>query len=539
MRKRHLSASDRHSLHPARAPGVTGRFTVAIAVSAVLAGLGATSARADDPAVDALKQQLQKLQQQVDALQQQAQSGPAAPAATGAPAPAATSGSFYAGPIKITPGGFVELMVIDRNRNESADWASNYNTAIPFPSSHNYYLDEFHLTERQSRLQALVEGPANEANKVWGYVEMDFGGSTTNGNNNQSSSFGPRVRHFYADYQNKDSGFSLLFGQTWSFVTAFKTGLTPRQENIPLTIDGQYVPGFDWLRVPQVRFTETFNDAVSAGIAFENPAAQVAAPSTNAPGTAAAPNLINDAYYLQAGASNAYASTTNVTTDSLPDIVGKIAVDPGYGHYEVFGLVRWFRDRYTLTNAQSNETTHGSGVGADLLLPLVPKWLDFQASVLIGNGVGRYGSTGEPDTTIDPSTGALSVLHGFQALGGLTLHAAEPLTFFAYGGVERVDGRSFSALEGANTYLYGYGNPLLTNNSGCEVEGGTCNGATRGIVSGTLGGWYKFYEGPLGFMEVGASDTYIKRQIFAGTGGDPTTNINIFLISFRYYPLQK
>jgi hypothetical protein len=27
-----------------------------------------------------------------------------------------------------------------------------------------------------------------------------------------------------------------------------KTGITPRQEDIPLTIDAQYVVGFDWTR---------------------------------------------------------------------------------------------------------------------------------------------------------------------------------------------------------------------------------------------------------------------------------------------------
>ena len=58
-------------------------------------------------------------------------------------------------------------------------------------------------------------------------------------------------------------------------VTAEKVGLGVRNENIPQTIDGQYVPGFSWLRVPQIRFVEKFNDTFSVGISLESPAEQV------------------------------------------------------------------------------------------------------------------------------------------------------------------------------------------------------------------------------------------------------------------------
>jgi hypothetical protein len=54
-----------------------------------------------------------------------------------------------------------------------------------------------------------------------------------------------------------------------------------------------------------------------------------------------------------------------------------------------------------------------------------------------------------------------------------------------------------------------------------------------------IGGWWKFYEGKLGNMQLGVTDTYIRREIFPGVGGDPSTNINIALVSFRYYPYQK
>jgi hypothetical protein len=504
------------------------RSAVAASVAAVIAALATGAARAADADVQALKQQVQQLQQEVNGLEaRQSTPGDAAAAA-------ATSPSFYAGPVKVTLNGFVELMVINRSHNEAADWTSNFNTSIPYPNSHNYDLSEFHLTERQSRVAALAQGPSDGTFNTEAYLETDFGGAT-NGNNNQSASFAPRVRHFYADYQSVTNGWYLLFGQAWSLVTAEKTGLTPRQENIPLTIDGQYVPGFDWLRVSQVRAVKTFGNAVALGISAENPAAQVVSNTTSG-----APAI--NSFYNTAGASSAYVTTNNITTDYLPDVVEKAAFDPGWGHYEVFGVERWFRARYIATGAQTNEITHGYGLGGSLLVPLVPKILDFQASFLGGQGVGRYGSAGEPDVTVDPVNGSLTPLHAYQALAGLILRPAPAWTLFAYGGIEHVSGKSYdvtTASETPVTYGYGYGNPLFSN-AGCEVEGSAvCASNTSSINSGTLGGWWKFYEGTLGNMQLGATDTYIRRSIFAGVGGAPSTSINIVLLSFRYYPYQK
>ncbi|MBV9912321.1 MAG: hypothetical protein JOZ93_07080, partial [Sinobacteraceae bacterium] len=45
--------------------------------------------------------------------------------------------------------------------------------------------------------------------------------------------------------------------------------------------------------------------------------------------------------------------------------------------------------------------------------------------------------------------------------------------------------------------------------------------------------------GFLGYAQVGLTDTWIKREIYSGVGGDPSTYINIALVSFRYYPFQK
>ena len=547
-----------HIVEATRVRGHRSKPSTAVAagVLALLSGLTAPASRADDTDISALQQQLQSLQRQIDALKAQragqppTASGTASAPGAGAvpvqtasggsqpalvsPGPATGSGpSFNAGPAKVTLGGFVELMVVNRSRNEAADWASNFNTSIPFRQSHNYDLSEFHLTERQSRLQALVEGPFDPNYAVEGYVETDFGGATANGNNNQSTSFAPRVRHFYADYADKNNGWYLLFGQTWSLVTAEKTGMSPRNENIPLTIDGQYVPGFDWARVPQIRLVKKVGDFLNFGVTAENPAAQISSStSTGAPAIAV--------YDVSSGASSAFLTTNNITTDYLPDVVAKVALDPGFGHYEAFGVARWFRSRYTVAGAQTNEFRTGDGIGGSFLLPIVPRLIDVQGSFIWGKGVGRYGSSGLPDVTVNPFSGALEPIRGYHALVGVIVRPAPAWTFYGYGGTERDDETAYLVTSGTHTYGYGYGSPLF-DNSGCNTEGssGVCTGNTRAITSETVGGWWKFYRGTLGNAQFGASWTYVRRNTFSGIGGDPSTNINIIMGSFRYYPFQN
>lgn len=317
-----MNGSDSHSGHSRARADVNVRYAVGGIVAALLAGL-ASAANAQS--------------------------------VTPEPTPTAqTNPSFQAGPLTIIPGGWVELMVIDRSRDEGADWASNFNTSIPYPNSHYYYMSEFRLTERQSRLQALILGPQELGFEPSAYVETDFGGAGSTANLNQSNSFSPRVRHFYAELKNDPGNWYLLFGQTWSLVTTYRSLLTPRDENIPITIDGQYVPGFDWLRVPQIRAVKMFGDTGAIGLSLENPQQQVSAnTSSNAAPTPYVYNIT--------GASSAYSGT--VTTDFMPDVVLKGALDPGWGHYELFGVARGFQSRYTATGSEANEQTIATAFG--------------------------------------------------------------------------------------------------------------------------------------------------------------------------------
>jgi hypothetical protein len=429
-----------------------------------------------------------------------------------------------AGPVKVTFGGYTELALIYRDRNETADVGSNYNTSIPFPNSNNYHLSEFRESARQSRLSMLAQGPKDGNIEAEGYFEMDFLSAAPTANSNESNSYNLRMRNIYGTYLNKDTGLYILAGQSWSLVTLEKKGMRARSEVTPQVIDAQYVAGFNWTRNPQVRFVKELGTA-SVGLSIESPQALV----SNGPNA-----LPTNTVYNNAGGS-LFASTNNYSLDYMPDVVAKVAFDPGYGHYELYGLLRGFRDR---SNLHSN-TTNGGGVGAGMLLPL-SKDVDFQVSALAGDGIGRYGSTQLPDVTLRPD-GSLATIAEVHALTGLVYRAMPTLTLYGYVGMEKASAKTFTAVSGANTLGYGYGSPLY-NNSSCLTDGGSssaCVANTKEIDQVAAGAWWKYYQGTLGNLQFGVQGSYTKRKAFAGVGGEPSTNLTVGMVSFRYYPYQR
>ncbi len=228
-----------------------------LAVSAVALAMaaGPLSTQAQDISQDSIK----ALQAQINALQKQledvkaAQAAAAAKAAAVAPAPSAPSkeaavasegrGTMRVGKTKVTVLGFVEAAGIYRSKNEVADVGSNFNTGIPFditgtkagtpnPLANQ---SEFRGSARQSRITALAEADATENTKISAYVESDFLGAAPTANSNESNSYNPRVRVVYATVDLADCGLHVLAGQEWSLLTTNRVGITPRQENIPLT----------------------------------------------------------------------------------------------------------------------------------------------------------------------------------------------------------------------------------------------------------------------------------------------------------------
>jgi hypothetical protein len=537
---------------------------IAVAVAVALGVSTAPVALAQDDSstaqqIQALKTQVDQLQRQLDGLQakeaaatnvsaqQQASNQPAAPRAievvdrtqaatsdSGGSAPPAGP-AIQAGPLTITFGGFTELALIYRNHDELADVGSVSYASLPFPDAEQYNLTEFRESARQSRFSMLTQAEPWNGARTEAYLETDFLGAAPTANSRESNSYNLRVRNFYARFI-LDSGFYVLAGQSWSLATLYKQGLDPRNEDVPLTIDAQYVAGFNWTRNPQLRFVQKFSNAFSLGFSIESPQA-VPNASNNVPSTVSA-YPANTYYQPTPSAGGLLDSTTGYSVDPAPDLILKAALDPGYGHYELYTLGRWFRSAV----GTDTTTVFGGSIGGGAELPIVPDVLSFQFSGLAGKGIGRYGSAQLPDATLEPN-GTFSPLKGYQALFGLFYKPVPSLQIYAYAGREKVSADYFdeTVTTGSTStiYGYGYGNPLY-NNTGCYILGSSkCVANAQEADEVTGGFWWKYYKGELGNLQLGLQVAYNQVDAFGGVGGAPSTNVFETMVSFRYYPFQN
>jgi hypothetical protein len=477
------------------------------------------------------------------------------------------------------------------------------------------------LTARQSRLSLLGEGKVGNT-KLTGYREADWLGTGVTSNNRQSNSYVLRQRVIYGQAALAN-GLSFTAGQMWSLATENRKGIENRTELPPLTIDPQYNVGFTWARQYGFRVVKDFGGKFAVGVAVEDPQAMIGGRGFSSVTTANVGgisltnggNTILDAPGSGAGLFN-FADTTGYSINKAPDIIVKAAADPGYGHYEVYGIFSDFRNRIypcgvVGTNSKDsvqpppplmqitcpvdgstspsalgtfNDTRTGGGVGVNLRFPIMPKKLEFAVQGLAGDGVGRYGSAQLPDLTFRPN-GTEALIRTAHGLSGLEYHSAK-LDAYAYGGAEYASRAAYqgygtititktpaipattttTAIPATTTTTFkfdqigGYGSPFA-NNSGCQKElppsnalgsptsspftpssGSGCAGDTRLIEEGTLGFWYKFYQGPKGGFRFGIQYSYFAKNGWSGNNGKagtagfaPKAIDNMIWTSIRYY----
>lgn len=450
--------------------------------------------------------------------------------------------------ITLTPGGFLAAETVWRQRAMASDVNTPFNS-IPFTNSDAGRLTEFFGSGRQSRLSFLAEGKLASM-KIGGYWEMDWLGAGVTSNNNQSNSYLNRQRQLWAQVST-NSGWTVTGGQMWSLVTETKKGMDNRTEALPMSIDAQYVVGFSWARQFGLRVTKNFHNAAWLGLALENPQTTFANPS-NSPNNFVLGNFgTGGGLYNGGGAAPAGAALANYSFNSFPDIIVKSAFEPGkghFGHYEIFGVVSQFRDRVypnagaTPASAAGafNDSRTGGGIGANARITLA-KHFDFGLHGLVGDGVGRYGTSSLPDATARPD-GTLTLLHSYQGLATFEVHTKQWDWYFNGGG-EYVARAIYLNAAGKQV---GYGSTTNVN-TGCGVEvlpgaggflpnnPGSCSGQTRAVFEGTFGFWFKPYNGPKGRIQFGPQYEYLVRNTWAGVGGDPNAMNQVVMTSFRYY----
>ena len=166
-----------------------------------------------------------------------------------------------------------------------------------------------------------------------------------------------------------------------------------------------------------------------------------------------------------------------------------------------------------------------------MLLPVVPKLVDFQASFLYGKGNGRYGASGLYDAVVNPITGKLDPIQETQILLGLVGHPTNRLDVYVYAGVERESNKDIYNAGGVHG---GFGNPVYAP-PGLEFEGNSASSTyvqASAVQQIAVGAWYSFYKGKMGVMSVGLTDAYTRLDIF----GLRNETLNTIMSCFRYYP---
>jgi hypothetical protein len=409
-------------------------------------------------------------------------------------------------------------------------------TGVPLNYADAHNLSEFYGSGRQSRLAIKAVGKL-ERMTLTGYYELDWLSAGVTSNNNQSNSYTMRQRQLWADAK-LTNGWDFSGGQGWSLATETTAGLTRGTEILPQTIDAQYTAGFVWGRQYSFRVSKDFGKKFFAGISVEN--AEALFPS----GSGLPTNLLIGSPGVGGGLYNLNA---NYSFNQTPDFVAKIAAEPGWGHWELFGIGRSFRDRiYPATGAPFNDTKWGGGVGGGFRAPFAKKKLSVGLKGLYGEGVGRYGSSTIADITLRPDA-TIRPLHGFSALSTFEVNPNPRLSIYANYGGDYI-GRDYATV-GATEVGYG---TYTTNMSGCNVEakaGGStspsnpanCGGNNKDVQEFTAGYWYNLVNGPKGRLRYGLQYAWFERDLWSGQGGTANPGggakgtDNMFFTSLRYY----
>jgi hypothetical protein len=458
--------------------------------------------------------------------------------------------------VTLTPGGFIAAETVTRTRATSADVNTPFNS-IPFPGNSLSKVAESNFTARQSRATLLVETRIGTA-KVSGYYEGDFLNAGVTSNNRQSNSYPFRQRQVWAQVA-MDSGWQFTGGQMWTLATENRKGINNRQEALPMIIDPQYVVGFTWARQYGFRIVKDFGGKFALGLSVEGPQATLGGrgfstfTSTSPVGVVTtSTNFFINAPGAAGGLFNAF-DATGYTVNKSPDVIVKAAADPGYGHYELLGIISTFRNRIfpcsvVGTTAKDNplpatqpppvtcpvdgstapsalgafdDTRVGGGLGVSGRWPLFNKKLDFGVKGVAGDGIGRYGSSQLADETFRPD-GTAALIRTAHGLGILEFHPNPKLDIYLYGGSEyafRAAYTGYTTITVAatpaittvtpnipagtkttisTTGIGGFGSPFA-NNSGCSMERPPTGTFTPSAGGTCAGDTRLITEGTIGF----------------------------------------
>jgi hypothetical protein len=484
--------------------------------------------------------------------------------------------------VKITPGGFAAFEGVWRQHAVNSDINTPLNS-IPFPSANEGHVSELNFSGRQSRLSVLVAGDAGSY-KLSGYWEMDFLGTGTTSNNNQSNSYVLRQRQIWGKGETQ-SGFTVTGGQMWSLVTEDAKGTDARTEIQPLTIDAQYLVGYSWTRQPGIRIQQRFGDYQTGAFTIAASAEQAQITSFTASGNIPTEfffggigqngGLYNAAGNVSAGNTAGTGAISTYANNVAPDVIVKAAFDEPWLHFEVGGIGRFLRNEFfpvtsiavTGTSATPiysygpNLESHTSDAGGVFGSIRVKPTSLFEVAVqaMAGQGVGRYGSSQLADATLRPNE-TLEPIRNYHGLFSFVVHPTKKLDLYTYYGGEYAQRTVYTVVTANGNNLIGYG-PDNLSDTGCynlpavsgnssgtagSISASSCSSPTRYIQEAMGGLTYRVVDSPkYGRLQYQLTYSYIQRNLWSGNDVPASGSITsptgaratepMIHVSMRYY----
>jgi hypothetical protein len=383
--------------------------------------------------------------------------------------------SFRIGGADFTPGGFVDFESIFRTTNTGNAATTSFG-AIPFSNTAAGHLTEFRSTAQYSRMNLTITEKIG-ANDVTGYVETDFNGNDAATVFQATNPHTMRLRLYWLDIKRRKWEF--LGGQSWSWLTPNRNGLSPVPSDLAITVneDSNINVGVHHTRAAQFRVAYHPNNHWAMGVALENPDQFVGTAAVTFP-AAFAGGVSN----LNGQFDNGNAGVPNIG----PDIIPKIAYDANLAgrhfHAEAAGLLTTAKVAVQPTGATSFTThaTVGGGVEAAANFDLFKRFR-LLANGIYSDGAGRYLIATGPEAVVLPTaTGTdvkVSMIHSGGGLAGFEAQVT-PKSLLAgyYGGFYFQRNFALDNTAGAkpNTFV-GYGGPGALNSDNRAIQEATAD----------------------------------------------------------------
>jgi hypothetical protein len=428
--------------------------------------------------------------------------------------------SFRIGGTDFIPGGFVEFENVFRTTNSGSIVTTNFGN-IPFSNTPQGHLTEDRVTGQFSRVSLTVKGKYG-ANDVTGYAEMDFNGNDASNAFVTGNSHTFRERLFWVDL--KRHNWELLGGQTWSFLTPNRRGVSPVPSDLAITYDedGNVQVGIPYTRAAEFRLVYHPNEHFAAGFALENPE-QLSGSGT---GEVVFPNAFSGQLVTQFDPNNANNTTPNVA----PDFIPKIAYDRDFGrrhfHVEAVGLLTTVKvtTGATATGPFKSSAKTGGSAGAAMNFELFRNFR-FLANAMYGEGGGHYLIGLGPSGVVRPD-GTVSLVRSGMGLAGLEYQPTAKTTFGLYYGAGYFQRNFFldtSAGAKPNTFI-GFGGP------------GSATSNNRSLQQPTFDWTQTFWRNPqYGAIQLITQTSYLTRSPwFVGAAQPKNAHLVMVYSTMRY-----